>query len=83
MRVQAFIYRTLKQSDSSFVSQPPAQKHGRIHRNGQHWSRGEQRCIVIRSKTMRIKLYMDLKTSTAGLRHDVIVNQLQFVNTFY
>src|SRR6185503_9493659 len=72
----------LKQRDTSFLPQTLTKQQRRIHRNREHRRSYSLRDVVMIGEFFGVALEMDLETGVARFHHDVVVRQVQLVQTF-
>ena len=71
----------LKQSEPRFLPQTMSEQERRINGGGEHRSRNGLGQIVEWSKLLRVHLKMNLKTGVARLHHDVVMHEVDLIET--
>ena len=72
----------LKQGDSRLMPQTLPKEQRRVNGDRQHRSRYRLGHVVVIREFCGVTLEVDLKTRIARFHHDVVVRQVQLVETF-
>ena len=78
----ALIRRMLKQRHACFLPQPLTKQHWRVNGDRQHRRGNRLGDVVMVREIFGVALKVNLKTGVTRFHHDVVVRQVQFVETF-